>query len=271
MKALCMKWWIVSHSFLLWPKMNLRNFYSIYEDSSTIKGSILSSGLYAIFVIFYSLFIISFVKLWEFYDKNGGISVKDYCKIIINKTLRLTPVYFTVFFFGWAILPLMSSSSLWYITGEFFEECSTQWPYVMTLTSSLFPYFNGSFLNGCFQWAFLYSNIFLVYLFLPLFVIIYKKNSKIFTYLVIFTLFFGVFVNILVVRMHDLRVGKNAPNDYLLYSLFIIKPYTKIVPLALSMLTGLLYFKIEEYKKVSFIKLTFYSYNTFRSKINMIN
>jgi len=61
-----------------------------------------------------------------------------------------------------------------------------------------------------------------------MFVIVYKKNRKIFWVLMSIALLAGLFINALITLKYDLRVGILTFEDYYLYSYLYNKPYTKL-------------------------------------------
>jgi peptidoglycan/LPS O-acetylase OafA/YrhL len=54
-------------------------------------------------------------KILMIYDANGGkLSVKDVLKIYARRFLRLAPLYYSIFFFGWFVGPRLENAPLWY-------------------------------------------------------------------------------------------------------------------------------------------------------------
>lgn len=53
-------------------------------------------------------------KLFQVYDANGGIGWKDVGSFYLQKYLRIAPMFYFIFFAGWALFPYMGAGPMWY-------------------------------------------------------------------------------------------------------------------------------------------------------------
>lgn len=67
---------------------------------------------------------LSAYKLMQLYDAQGYLSVKDCLKFYARKYLRLAPMYYFIFFVGWAIFPYMGAGPVWYSARAMFTDCN---------------------------------------------------------------------------------------------------------------------------------------------------
>lgn len=66
-------------------------------------------------------------KLFSLYEAKGKISITDILKFYARKYLRLAPLYYLVFFCGWALFPHMGGGPIWYTSNAMYEECDDYW------------------------------------------------------------------------------------------------------------------------------------------------
>jgi len=77
---------------------------------------------------------------------------KTYLGSWIYRYLRLAPVYYLVFLFGWQIGPRLADGPCWFTYEKGFSECSDYWWSVFTFTSNFIP--SNTIANeGCYFWG----------------------------------------------------------------------------------------------------------------------
>ena len=199
--------------------------FSLYLFALVASGN-LSPDLFI-----FTIYFIGFVKLNQYYDKNNGISKKDYLKLLLHRYLKLAPLYYVVFFAGWFIVPLLSTKASWYLSGRLFQGCESQWYYVLLFINNLVPFFTNA-LEGCYYWPYIIPNDILLYLFFPLWIIIYRRSKIAFYCLNSFFLIFGIFLAGFISYQYDLKVGILSLEDYYLYAYEFNKPYMKFVAIS---------------------------------------
>jgi len=116
--------------------------------------------------------------------------LKDCLVFLARKFLRLAPIFYFVFFLGWAIFPYMGSGPVWYNSELIYNECkSTFWTQLLFI-SNMVPYYQPPN-SGCFFWAWVVECDLQLALLIPLFVLAYNNSTLAGHFLV----FFGVISN----------------------------------------------------------------------------
>jgi len=85
---------------------------------------------------------------------NTGKALKDWAfvRLFANRYLRLAPVYYAVFFFGWLVGPYLLSGPWWYTYQMGFCNCQQYWWSVLTMTINFFPSYMIAN-EGCYYWG----------------------------------------------------------------------------------------------------------------------
>lgn len=66
-------------------------------------------------------------KLFQLYDAKGSLSFTDILKFYARKYLRLAPLYYLIFFIGWAVFPNMGAGPVWFTANAMFDDCKDYW------------------------------------------------------------------------------------------------------------------------------------------------
>ena len=61
------------------------------------------------------------------YEAQGYLGPKDFLKFYARKYLRLAPMYYFLFFVGWAVFPHMGAGPIWYSARAMYTDCSEYW------------------------------------------------------------------------------------------------------------------------------------------------
>ena len=80
------------------------------------------------------------LKLMRTFEKEQ-FTLKMYGKLILHRYLRLAPVYYVVFLFGWLIGPHLGSGPCWLTYEKGFHDCQHYWWSVFTMTINFFPWY----------------------------------------------------------------------------------------------------------------------------------
>ncbi len=92
-------------------------------------------------------------KCLQIYDANGGkLSFKDVLKIYARKILRILPLYYAVFFFGWLVGSRLLDAPLWYNYKQLYLDCSKYWWAQLLFIGNLVPFFEEA-TEGCMYWS----------------------------------------------------------------------------------------------------------------------
>ena len=105
--------------------------------------------------------------------------MKDYILIYFHRYFKLAPLYYFVFFAGWFIVPLLSTSSGWFVSERLYWNCESQWYYVLIFVNQLVPFFTKA-LEGCYYWPYIISCDLLTYTVFPLWIILYRRSKVVF-------------------------------------------------------------------------------------------
>ena len=91
-------------------------------------------------------------KLFSLYEAQGYISLKDCLKFWARKYLRLAPMYYLIFFCGWAIFPHLGAGPIWFEAGLMYDDCKDYWWAQLLMFGNIYPYFQAPN-YGCFFWG----------------------------------------------------------------------------------------------------------------------
>jgi len=78
--------------------------------------------------VFISAFLGAY-KVIKVYEHQGGLNFKTILKLYFAKYLRLAPVFYFIFFFGWIFGPWLGDGPFWNGYRNFFDQCESQWWY----------------------------------------------------------------------------------------------------------------------------------------------
>lgn len=113
-------------------------------------------------------------KLFQVYDSKGGLTASDVGKFYLAKYLRLAPMFYFVFFVGWALFPYMGAGPMWYSAHTMFQDCKSYWWAQVLFISNMVPYFQAPN-YGCFFWSWIVVCDMQLTLLIPLFVVVFRK------------------------------------------------------------------------------------------------
>jgi hypothetical protein len=177
---------------------------------------------------------------------------------IVGRYLRMAPLYYMVFLYGWLISSQLQSDSPWWYTYEMgFENCPAYYWSVFTMTINEFPSFMVAN-EGCFFWGWVVACEMQIMLVIP-FIIraleavgnekssLMRKNLG--DLLCFFLLGVGILINYRIIYNNSLSVALFDPENILIFKFFINKAYSKITPVALGLLAARWFLRINEYKK----------------------
>lgn len=85
--------------------------------------------------------MIGLIKINQLYDLRKGLGVFDYAGIWLHNFLKISPLYYFVFFAGWIIVPMLSTSANFFVADRLFVSCPSDWPFVVTFLNTYFPFF----------------------------------------------------------------------------------------------------------------------------------
>lgn len=80
-------------------------------------------------------------KLFMLYEAQGKLKFSDMLKFWARKYLRLAPMYYFIFFCGWAVFPSLGAGPIWYTAHSMFDDCKDNWWAQLLMIGNLYPYF----------------------------------------------------------------------------------------------------------------------------------
>jgi hypothetical protein len=126
------------------------------------------------------------------------------------------------------LIPRVSSGSVWFMYEQaLFFQCDKYWWTNVLLLSNLIPWDQNA-KGGCMPWSWAIAADFQLYLFIPLYVIIYKK-SRTACLVVIWTLLaIGSAIICAIVWEFELTAGAYTLENWYMYGMYLNKPYCKL-------------------------------------------
>jgi hypothetical protein len=94
-------------------------------------------------------------------------SLPNYLRCVSLRYLRLAPLYYSVFLFGWQIGPSLSSGPCWFTYEKGFATCTDYWWSVFTMTINFEAGGNTIANEGCFYWGWYPPCDLQIFVFLP--------------------------------------------------------------------------------------------------------
>lgn len=170
-----------------------------------------------------------------------------YLKTILGRYLRLAPLYYAVFLFGWQIGPHLSDGPCWFTYEKGFSNCDSYWWSVFTMTSNFVPEYVIAN-EGCYYWGWYPPCDLQILILLPALVwaIIAVDDKRIQAALITTGVLIGTAINFWVIWSNDFSAGLFAPQDIMIFDYFIIKPYTKLSSVFLGIALALVYTRLDE-------------------------
>lgn len=161
--------------------------------------------------------------------------LKSSLSLIGRKFIRIAPLFYLVFFFGWIAGPWLQSRDApqWYLYQSLYQDCDRYWWSQLLFIGNWVPFFEDGN-RGCFFWGFgIYCDLQL-FLLVPPLVYLLKKN-KIAGFIVLEALIaVNIAVNILVTWKYDLKAGPLAIENYYSFAYLMYKPYSKLAYLSIG-------------------------------------
>jgi hypothetical protein len=175
----------------------------------------------------------------------------DFLKLWFTRYIRLAPVYYLVFLTGWLIGPYVNTGPWWFTYQMSFCDCEHYWWSVFLMTINLYPGYVVAN-EGCFYWGWYVACELQLFLVVPFFVYLleYKlKDNKCVANFFIYSLMcLGIGISFYVLYSSNMAAGLFAPQDILIYKLWLNKAYTKLHCVALGMWTARIFLEVNEQK-----------------------
>jgi len=187
----------------------------------------------------------------QIYEANGGkFYFTDALRMYARKFLRLAPLLYLAFFFGWSMGAWLSSGPNWTNYQMMFLHCDNYWWSQLLLIGNIIPYFQ-ELNGGCFFWAWTFYVDFQLYLLIPLYLIVFMKAPKLGIALQVLIVVLSSIFYMLMAHYYQFRASPLNPEGYYLFAYLINKPWAKMMMHSMGALTGFAYLELLKYRKAS--------------------
>lgn len=117
-------------------------------------------------------------KCLQIAQANGGrLYFTDGLRLVARKYLRLAPMLYFVFFFGWACGARLEDGPNWTNYQSLFLQCDKYWWAQLLMIGNIVPFFEDQN-GGCFYWAWTFYCDLQLALLVPLYVAVYSKSRR---------------------------------------------------------------------------------------------
>ena len=152
------------------------NPWSMNTFSTIIMFPLIIGGVIASDIFFLVSAFLGFYRASQIYDAMNGLGVKDILKIYGKRLMRILPMFYLVFLFGFYAIPLIGTGPLWFMMDKaLWKNCDQYWWANMLLVGNFIPSEQNS-KGGCMQWSWPIACEFQLSLLIPFYVILYKKS-----------------------------------------------------------------------------------------------
>ena len=194
----------------------------------------------------------SYIKLeHHFKQQEKRPSLEQLIGIWFMRFLRLAPAFYAVFFFGWLVGPYTNSGPWWFTYQMGFCNCQQYWWSVLAMTLNFFPGYVVAN-EGCFYWGWFVACEMQLFLVLPplvyMFAITLKNHRFVQTVLLLGLMALGSWISYKVLLTNDMSAGLFAPQDIIIFKVWLNKPYTKLHCLAWGIAMAKLFAHINSHK-----------------------
>lgn len=198
----------------------------------------------------------AYLRLRQYYlrllrDK-GAVTLDDAIAAFAYRYARLAPAFYAVFLFGWLIGPYLNDGPWWFTYQMGFCDCQHYWWSVLVMTINFFPGYMVAN-EGCYYWSwFVACEIQLFLLLIPLVYLLAIKlegRPVVVNVLLFCLIVLGTVISYIVLLNNDMNAGLFAPQDIIIFKIWLNKPYTKLHCIAWGFIMARLFLKIDEVKR----------------------
>ena len=158
--------------------------------------------------------------------------------IILNRLMRLAPLYYFTVLFFWKFMPLFGGDGPAFFQYDSSTQCSQNWVWHFLFINNLIPW---SSPDNCMHWTWYVANDMQFFLLLPMLSTLYYSKRKVF-YIAMGTIaILSLIFQMSVILAHKLSISYFTYRDEY-WSIYYVKPYARICPYLLGVLSGCVYF-----------------------------
>jgi len=218
----------------------LQNPIVIQEWVTSFGFSVVLAGDLAVDIFFWlTAFLACYFLLNKMHDNDGDLG--SIAKILMNRYVRLFPLYFFTLFFFWKFIVVFGGDGPMFFMYSEVNGCSQNWFWHLLYLNNVIPW-NGT--DWCMGWTWYLANDFQFYLTVPILVSLYYRKRKAFYITVFLVMFLCGVVEMTVVMANSLSPSYLVySDDY--WSLYYVKPYSRFNQFLLGVLSGCLYYSYQ--------------------------
>jgi hypothetical protein len=199
-----------------------------------------------IFLFFTPFFtILKFRNLEQFQDVK--FTFKLAMRVYLARILRIFPLYYFVFFFGWYIISFLPNTAQGYIYETLYTNCDGFWWANLLFINNWVPAHLAQ-TEGCFFWNLNLCNDLQLFLLTPFFYMIYKYSRTLSYYVAGLIILADFFVVYGVAAWKDFTVGGISLNNDELSQYMSAKPYMLVMMPCYGFLFVAYYIRTIEYR-----------------------
>lgn len=194
----------------------------------------------------------TYVKLEPYFNKlEKRPSIEGFVGIWLRRYARVAPAYYAVFLIGWLVGPYTNSGPWWFTYQMGFCNCSQFWWSVLAMTINFFPGYAVAN-EGCFYWGWFVACQMQLFLVLPplvyLFAVTLKNRPIVQSVALLGLMALGSWISYRVLLTNDMSAGLFAPQDIIIFKVWLNKPHTKLHCLAWGIAMAKLFTAINAHK-----------------------
>ena len=188
------------------------------------------------------LMTLKVADLIEDSSSRNELSGLMYLKMLLLRYLRLAPIYYIIFLVGWQIGPYFGDGPCWFTYEKGFANCNDYWWSVFTMTVNFVPEYVIAN-EGCYYWGWYPPAELQLFIVTPwiAYLLLKLKKPLLQSLLVALGVCAGIGINFYIIWANEMAAGLFAPQDILIFKLFVNKPYTKLHAVFLGMGMALMY------------------------------
>jgi hypothetical protein len=129
--------------------------------------------------------------------------------LLLKRYLRLAPIYYLIFFWGWQVGPYLNEGPCWFTYEKGFNNCGQYWWSVLTFTINLFPSY--AIANeGCYFWGWYPACDLQLFLVIPWIVYAcYRTKAR--SFIILTGVICGLLINFFIIYDNHMAAGLFAP------------------------------------------------------------
>jgi peptidoglycan/LPS O-acetylase OafA/YrhL len=187
----------------------LQNYFQTYAYTAVYSSNL---GFDEFFFFSAMLMTLKMLEHTNGHQGNKNLGLIVYLKMFAMRFIRLAPIYYLVFFFGWQVGPYLGSGPCWFTYEKGYSNCSEYWWSVLTMTINFFPDY--AIANeGCYYWGWYPPCELQLFLVMPWIAYLLLKIKSGFWqfYIISLGVVIGIAINFYIIWVNEMAAGLFAP------------------------------------------------------------